>query len=123
MARISLEKKRQNERFSVEIPVEFRNKQKMIEARVANIGTGGMCVKTSEVLPVRSQSFFRIVSKDGTLNFNIEAEVMWSQPQSRIRQRRNKRPGLMGLRFVKSRFLTEAMISGIILEAAQPPLV
>lgn len=117
MVKLIQDKKRQNERFPVELPVEFRAKQRTVEAMVANIGTGGMCVRTSDVLPVKSHSFFKITSRDRAINFNIEAEVMWAQPQSRIRQRRNKRPGMMGLKFVKSRFFTDETISGIIKQA------
>lgn len=113
---------RQTERYRVELPVEFKTKQKMIAAQVANIGVGGMCIRTTDVLPVKSLSFFRIVDSLSAINFNIEAEVVWSQPQSRIRQRRNKRPGMMGLRFVKSRFITEETINGLLKNLQSEPL-
>ena len=107
-------KQRKSDRYPVEFPVEFRNKKGVINAQVENIGNGGMCIRTADVLPVNSKGFFRIISKDNPVHFNVEGEVMWSQPQSRIRQRRNKRPGMMGIRFVKSRFFTEETIAGLI---------
>lgn len=114
MLKSNAAQQRQNERFKAELPVEFKAKQKVVAAHLANIGVGGMCIRTTDVLPVKSFSFFRIVDKGSAINFNIEAEVVWSQPQSKIRQRRNKRPGMMGLRFVKSRFITEETIAGIL---------
>ncbi len=114
MSKTPGQKMRKSPRFDVMLPVEFRSKQQLVSAEVANIGTGGMCVKTANVLPVKSQSFFKIVTKDSPIQYNVEGEVIWSKPQSRIRQRRARRPGMMGVRFVQSRFFTAEMIDGIV---------
>ena len=112
-------KQRSSTRFDVALPVEFRNLDGKVSAEIANISTGGMCIRTAAVLPANTQSFFRIKVLDQPIQYNVEAEVVWSEPQSRIRQRRHKRPGKMGLRFVKSRFLTEEAIDNLIEQSVE----
>ena len=104
---------RLHERSESGMRVAFRQDEQLIEATVENISRGGMCIRSAAVLPQNQSSFFTLEFIESGLTLNVEAEVVWSEPRSRIKRRQKRRPGMMGLRFVNSRFFTEETLAAL----------
>jgi uncharacterized protein (TIGR02266 family) len=112
--------KRENERVAIDVPVEFKGENgDLIEARTLNVSRGGMFIQTARPLREGSRAFFRVQLKPQSLQFHLEAEVVWSR---RNRNRGGEAPKGMGIRFLVSPSLSAKTLDGVlsVLRTAQP---
>lgn len=104
--------RRQNERHPTQLAVEFRGQSGQVAAQLADIGVGGMCLKTTESLSLHSKAFFRILpfaATSASLQYHLEAEVVWVEVS-----KSRKTPRRIGLKFITSRFITSEMLAGLV---------
>ncbi len=103
-------KKRSGERKKISLPISFKKRSSLSSGVVKNISKGGMFVETTRPLKKGDEGFFSIQTETGAIRFNIPGKVVWNMQRA---GRKRKTSAGMGIEFIKSRFASPEVLSGV----------
>jgi CRP/FNR family cyclic AMP-dependent transcriptional regulator len=90
--------RRTEERASAKIRITFKRASDFFRAYIGNLGTGGLFIKTTQMVPVGSIMNLEFNLPDSDHLIQAKGKVVWARPQE---QSDEKKPPGLGIQFVE----------------------